>query len=476
MDKVTLAEQMGAMAIVDDLRHRKLIVAEQLDLPQRREEVARKIREYYQKNGVVSDDELIERGVREFFTTRLMYEQPKLGLAARVALRALANRRIYLRSSLIGIALCALGFVSVSAVQSAYHHLQASSVRSEASSAAVGVSDLASEIERQRTELTKLAGAEPDSRPAAAKRLSQRIAASLNDASKKLEMIVVPSSIHPANYVVAQRTLDGSLRDFGAVKSALWRNRESLEALAQIQTAATNLEGIESSRSYQDGIDRYPEIRHLFLNAEMALASSDKDGASELTQAVAELQASLGMLMASDLLTERADALRSIFDRMNLTAADGAVINAILGEAKVSLGQQDLSGAESYLNRLEAMIPFAERSLSLQVVSRSGEKSGVERIYSENGVKGQAYFAIAEAIDSAGNVVAVPFTDVETDAKIVRKVFGVRISKAEFERLRADKRDGHIDDRELGTKRASTLSIDWAPRTLGTQPDLLMNW
>lgn len=49
MSKVLLSEQLGAMARVDQLRQHQNEVDEYLSLPQRRVEVAARIREYYQK-------------------------------------------------------------------------------------------------------------------------------------------------------------------------------------------------------------------------------------------------------------------------------------------------------------------------------------------------------------------------------------------------------------------------------------------
>jgi len=70
----SLSEQLGAMAIIDELRHRQMVVDEHLDLPRRREEVAARIREYYAANRLAVDDELIAEGVRAYFAQRLEFE------------------------------------------------------------------------------------------------------------------------------------------------------------------------------------------------------------------------------------------------------------------------------------------------------------------------------------------------------------------------------------------------------------------
>ena len=76
MSNGTFSEQMGAMALVDELRLQQRQMQEHLDLPRRREEVAERIRGYYQRQGIACDDALIELGVREFFARRLVFEAP----------------------------------------------------------------------------------------------------------------------------------------------------------------------------------------------------------------------------------------------------------------------------------------------------------------------------------------------------------------------------------------------------------------
>jgi uncharacterized protein DUF6384 len=69
MSDILLSEQLGAMALVDQLRHQQMAVEKDLSLPQRRAEVAARIREYYQNNGVQFTEAQIDQGVRILFQT-----------------------------------------------------------------------------------------------------------------------------------------------------------------------------------------------------------------------------------------------------------------------------------------------------------------------------------------------------------------------------------------------------------------------
>lgn len=74
---VTLTEQMGAMGLVDELRHRQMVVQEHLNLPERRRGVQTDTR-VFTTTPVTVDDALIETGVRKYFDGRLTFEAPKL--------------------------------------------------------------------------------------------------------------------------------------------------------------------------------------------------------------------------------------------------------------------------------------------------------------------------------------------------------------------------------------------------------------
>ncbi|ROL74542.1 DUF6384 family protein [Pseudomonas vranovensis] len=92
MKNVPLSEKLGAMAVVDRLRHQQLHVQEYLDLPRRRDEIANGIRDYYQTHGIAFDDALVEQGVREFFSQRLAFAPPELGGFGKLLTRLLLLR------------------------------------------------------------------------------------------------------------------------------------------------------------------------------------------------------------------------------------------------------------------------------------------------------------------------------------------------------------------------------------------------
>ena len=78
MGEVSLRDQLGALAVIDEMRHRDMVVQEHLDLPKRRAEVILRVREFYATRGVEVDEATIEQGVKAYFDRRLTFEAPEL--------------------------------------------------------------------------------------------------------------------------------------------------------------------------------------------------------------------------------------------------------------------------------------------------------------------------------------------------------------------------------------------------------------
>lgn len=97
MRDVPLSEQLGALARVDQLRHQQNEVDQYLSLPQRRAEVAARIREYYRSNAIEFSDAQVDQGVREFFASRLVFEAPPLGMFDRLLSKVLLKRSLAIR-------------------------------------------------------------------------------------------------------------------------------------------------------------------------------------------------------------------------------------------------------------------------------------------------------------------------------------------------------------------------------------------
>ncbi|MGF6590622.1 DUF6384 family protein [Pseudomonas sp. 2835] len=108
MKKPLISEHLGAMALVDEMRHQQLQLKEHLDLPRRQAEVAERIRTHYLQQGIQCDDELVEQGVHDFFARRLEFEAPDLAWHEKLLARILMARRSLAHLVLVALLASAL--------------------------------------------------------------------------------------------------------------------------------------------------------------------------------------------------------------------------------------------------------------------------------------------------------------------------------------------------------------------------------
>lgn len=477
MRDITLSDQMGAMAIVDDLRHRQLQVNEHLDLHKRRTELSHKLRDYYQQQEIAATDDLIDQGVRAHFSKRLSFEAPKLGLSARIAFKILSNRRGLIkglaRGALLVVALSAVGGV----LRIGYHHYQVSSVEELADKAASGVNQLRTEATRQREQLNALTATHNDSDAAAASSLVSSINHRLQQVSEKLAFSL-PEQINLANFSDTEKTINGYNDQFRDAKNLLWGNRESLSAAENIYAASDSYHQLIATQSFKDGIERYPSLKAKAAEAQEALDNAGADGGKAAKASTDALRSSLTQLMAMDVLAEKISALESTYNKMGLNSKDQSTVQALAASARNAIKTLNVEKAREEVDILTGMVPFAQQSLSINIVSQG--QSGVERTFHAAGQTAtdasKSWFAVVQATDAGGNIIKVPVSDAYNGGKLMAPKFAVRISHDEYLRIKADKADGQIDDAHIGGKAANSLTIQWAPRTLSSSPSMIFNW
>lgn len=216
MAEVRLREQMGAMALIDEMRHQQRIVQEHLDLPKRREEVARRIREYYRSQNIEVSDALVEQGVRSYFEKRLMYEASPPGALPGLLARIYITRSSWKKPAIVGVAALTLlaggSYIAQQARETA-------AMQAAARDAAV-IDDVAAQI-RETDERFKSMGLAPaEQEPVAA------IAAAANTALRERDIARAKESLATLNATLAyaETPLTFNVVDRAGVKSGVERN------------------------------------------------------------------------------------------------------------------------------------------------------------------------------------------------------------------------------------------------------------
>ena len=142
----------------------------------------------------------------------------------------------------------------------------------------------------------------------------------------------------------------------------------------------------------------------------------------------------------------------------------GSVLAA--GEAALARGDEDaVAGSIAELDELRQQL---EQTYELRVVSRPGELSGVWRVPDAN-PGARNYYLIVEAMDAAGDTLALPVRNEEDGRMVTVEKWGVRVDRETFDRIAADKKDdGIIQDYVVAVKERGKLEPDYRIETTGS--------
>lgn len=478
MSSVPLSEQLGAMAVVDQLRHQQMQVQEHLNLPQRRAEVASRIRSYYQSHGIAFDDALIEQGVRDFFARRLSFEAPAQSSVARLTSTLLLNRKKGVRI----LQVVAIALLAVQCTRVVNDTAKTSTVQGNVRSYDYSAKTLATSLEGVQARLATLQQSVAAYPEPAASRLVSNAAGLIAQAGELLTHPPLPQLIDSDNRDSVQQAVDAYDKQRKSADVLMGQGEQALIDAEGVLDARKRLRAVMQAPAYSEGIKRYPVLAQQADVADQAINSADTKGIALAKREVTELEYQLERIQQVQPLIRQLAEMDQRIRAMRLPPADLRVVNAQSAQISSALHKLDVSQAERYLSSLDSLLDFAEQPLELRVVDRGGVKSGVERCYDDalcgqggNSVQGKSWYLVVEAVDAAGNAIAAPVTSSETGESRWASYFGVRVSQAEYLKIKEDKlSDGHIDDRDMGNKPANTLSLQFNKRV--AKPDMILNW
>lgn len=473
-EKVALSDQVAAMDIIDDLRHRKMRVQEHLDLTQRREHVSRRIRDFYRAKGVEVDQALISEGVRTFFDRRLTFEAPRIGKVQGVLARIYIRRHQWMGKFLIVTAtISGLGCAWYGA-QRYTEHLLTENVQKAAQQGKLKEESLRATAEGLSNELVKLRSQVDEATPLPGKEILTRAASNLQKAAP------LASHSYPAAITESSRPSDevkiGGYKEEAKGAEALLGEvqRDVRDYRALINANALLRSGVQSP-DYVALKSRFPALAELEQAANAALSLADSQGVVPFTKAVRAHQDALTSIAHFSYLLDRATELKTKFGAMGLGAEDAAAVEAAYDQIKAAVHGFEGQRTEILVGQFENLLAFAKASLTLNIVDRVGVKSGVERSY--NATNGKTWYLIVEALDKTGTSVLVPVKSSETSEHRFVPLFGVRVKQKEYNAVREDKKsDGRVDNRLMGQKPANTLTFEFNSRTDAKRPDMILEW
>lgn len=478
MSSVPLSEQLGAMAVVDQLRHQQMQVQEHLNLPQRRAEVAERIRTYYQVQGITYDDALIEQGVRAFFVRRLAFEAPEQTALQRLTTRLLLNRRKLMRI----LQLIVVALLAVQCTRVVNDTAKTSKVQDNVRTAEYRSSDLSADLAQHQSRLDALQQAVAQQPEPAATRMLGPLAERLTQVQTLLTHRPWPQLIDSDNRDSVQQDLDTYERNTQSARAQLRQADKGLNDVQAIIDARSRLQAVLHNPAFTAGAKRFGVMAQQARVADQAIGNADTQGIEVVDREVGELESQLDRIQQVQPLIRRLDEIEQQLPALRLPPNDLRVVRAQAAQVDKAIDALQARQASGHLSTLDSLLVFARQALELRVVDRYGVKSGVERCYDQalcnqggDSLQGKSWYLVVEAVDAAGNPISVPVTSSETGESRWASYFGVRVSQAEYLKVKEDKlSDGHIDDLAMGSKPANMLSLKFNQRV--AKPDMILDW
>lgn len=132
---------------------------------------------------------------------------------------------------------------------------------------------------------------------------------------------------------------------------------------------------------------------------------------------------------------------------------------ALRAEGMFALGRKDTAGARRVMADLETLRQTLSKEYSIQIVS--SDPSGVERIPDVN-KRARNYYVLVRAVGKDGKPIPMEIRSEETGQVRKVEIWGVRVSRDQYNAVRNDKLDnGILENNTVGAKESGFLEPEY---------------
>lgn len=464
---------MLAMDVVDTLRHQRELVAIELDDDRRQQELVARIRAIYDSQGIDVDESVIAEGVAALREDRFVYTPPERSFHVWLAEIYVERTKWLLRAGLVVLVVAGMwaavaipryigeqnaiaafeDVVSGFAARSSRLTAIGAELRRELDAAAAIASPVTVQRLFDETNNALLRGeGQAETFATAIARLPE-----VDDDGDGGERYLAERASWDAAVEVAEEVAADAESAFEQARGLLARIAELRRLYDEVQAIAARVGSLGFSPA---ALARaHGEVRAI----EAQIHAGDAEDASaalfELEQFV---QATVRAKQQRAEFGAKLAALRTTFAGLGAEEAAAERFDNFATALEQAIAGSDVDAMASRLGQLEALVEHVGQEYELRILTRRNQRSGVWR-HPNNNRRARNYYIIVEAISASGKRLTLPIENEETGRTSRVRKFGIRVSEATYERVKADKLDNGIIDRStFGTKQRGRLEPDYA--------------
>ena len=435
MSEIKLSEQLGAMAIIDELYQKQQLLLEHLDRDVLRDRLKENIRNYYQTKGQFIDDSLIEKGINLWFDKRLRFNVPKRNWFMHFLALCYIKRNILY--SIIFIILSALALINFAEItfakkiknniDSTYNHI-------------LSTKSTLDDLNKKFLEIDKYP---INFSQVPIKKLKNSIIDLLNQN-------IIPSIIKSGTDISSIAQKDEDILKYlketdESINTKLSEITSQITQLHELLEKDKKLTKLTQNQVFTDVSKKYPILQ----NAVDSILDNLNQGQTDID--INRIETLYSSIERAEFLEKKIESDTKQLLELNVPESDMDPIIALQTSLLADLKDLNFENVENYQTMMAYYIKLAQTNLTLTIVDHPDHKSGVERTH-EN-TNGKSWYLIVQALTPTGKPTSIWVKSIETGETKLVEMFGQQVTLKTFNDVKEDKiNDGHIDNNKLCTK------------------------
>ena len=435
MSEIKLSEQLGAMAIIDELYQKQQLLLEHLDRDVLRDRLKENIRNYYQTKGQSIDDSLIEKGINLWFDKRLRFNAPKRNWFMHFLALCYIKRNILY--SIIFIILSALALINFAEItfakkiknniDSTYNHI-------------LSTKSTLDDLNKKFLEIDKYP---INFSQVPIKKLKNSIIDLLNQN-------IIPSIIKSGTDISSIAQKDEDILKYlketdESINTKLSEITSLITQLHELLEKDKKLTKLTQNQVFTDVSKKYPILQ----NAVDSILDNLNQGQTDID--INRIETLYSSIERAEFLEKKIESDNKQLRELNVPKSDMDPIIALQTSLLADLKDLNFENVENYQTMMAYYIKLAQTNLTLTIVDHPDHKSGVERTH-EN-TNGKSWYLIVQALTPTGKPTSIWVKSIETGESKLVEMFGQQVTLKAFNDVKEDKiNDGHIDNNKLCAK------------------------